>query len=213
VEIAATNVGGDLYNPVLDSNTSLIYALSFSQDNSDTLLTAINTTSLAVQTVLTLPGTGLGITVDAKTNVIYVSILGCIEGAQVPNSCRSNPSGFFDQEILRVNGSTDVIEGQIPIRTNDWSIGIDPNTDTLYAIQSCPHANVSSPCGRLLAFNATSGSLTQNLTVKAFLGDLVVNPITGMVYADGIWDLPASQSGNNRTSGIVAFRYPPPYLQ
>lgn len=213
LEIAATNVGGDLYDPVLDSNTGLIYALSFSQDYSNTLLTAINTSSLAAKTVLTLPATGLGIAVDVKTNMVYVSILGCEEGAQAPNSCSSNPSGFYDQEILRVNGSTGIIEGQTPIQTNESSIGVDPNTDTLYAIQSCPHVNPSSPCGRLLAFNATTGSLAQNLTVKAFLDGLVVNPVTGMVYSQGIWDLPASRSSDNRTSGIVAFTYPPPSIQ
>jgi preprotein translocase subunit SecG len=213
LEVAATNLGGDLYNPVLDSNAGLIYGLSFSQDDSNTILTAVNTSSLASRTVLTLPGTGLAIAVDVKTSTIYVSILGCIEGVQTPNSCSSNPSGFFDREILRVNGSTGAIEGQTAIQTNESFIGIDSNTDTLYAVQSCPHVNLSSPCGRLLAFNATTGSLAQNLTVKAFLSGLVVNQVTGMVYTQGSWDLPASQSGDNHTLGIVAFQYPPPNLQ
>jgi len=200
----------------LDSNAGLIYGLSFSQGNqgnSNTLLTAINTSSLAARTVSTLPDTGLAIAVDVKTNTIYVSILGCVEGIQTPNSCSSNPSGFFDQEILRVNGSTGVIEGRTPVQTNESFIGVDPNTDTLYAIQSCPHADISSPCGRLLAFNATSGSLAQNLTVKAGLNGLVVDPATGMVYSQGSWDLPASQSSGGHTLGIVAFRYPPLSLQ
>jgi hypothetical protein len=213
VEIAATNLGGELYDPVLDSSAGLIYGFSFSQDNVNTLLTSVDTSSLAARTVLTLRGTGLGIAVDAKTNMVYVSILGCVEGVQVPNSCKSNPSGFVDDEILRVNGSTGAIEGQTPIQTNESSIGVDPNTDTLYALQSCPHADTSSPCGRLLAFNATSGSLVQNLTVEAFLNGLVVNQLTGMVYAQGIWDVPGSQAGSNHTLGIVAFGYPPPYLQ
>lgn len=210
VEIAAANLGGDLYNPVLDSNNSLIYGLSFSQTSQNTLLTAINTSSLAARTVLTLPGTGIEIAVDATTNTVYVSTLGCVEGIQVPNSCSSNPNGFIDQEILRVNGSTGAIEGQTPIQTNESFMGVDPNTDTLYDVQSCPHANVS-PCARLLAFNATTSSLVQNLTVKAVLGNLVVNPVTGMVYAEGGWDLAASQAGDNLTQGIVAFRYSPPY--
>lgn len=213
VEIAAANLGGDLYNPVLDSNAGTIYGLSFSKDNLNTLLTAFNTSSLAARTVLTLPGTGLGVAVDAKTNTVYVSILGCIEGVQVPNSCSSNPSGFFDQKILWVDGSTGAIEGQIPIQTNESFIGVDSNTAALYAIQSCPHANISSPCGRLLAFNATSGSLVQNVTVKAVLSGLVVDPVTGMAYSQGSWDLPASQSSGGHTLGIVAFRYPPPHLQ
>jgi hypothetical protein len=211
VQIAATNIGGDLDNPVLDSNAGLIYGFSFSQTNQNTLLTAINTSSLAARTVLTLPGTGLGIAVDAKTNAVYVLILGCVEGVQVSNSCGSNPSGFVDQEILRVNGSTGAIEGQTHIQTNGSFIVIDPNTDTLYSTQTCPYAN--PPCGRLLAFNATTGSLAQNLTVKAGLGGLVVDPVTGMVYAQGGWELPASQSGDNRTQGIVAFRNAPPSLQ
>jgi len=212
-EIAATNLGGVLDNPVLDSNAGLIYGLSFSQTNENTLLTAIDTSSLAARTVLTLPGTGLAIAVDPKTNMVYVSILGCVEGAQVPNSCSSNPSGFVDHEILRVNGSTGVIEGRTPIQTNESVLGIDSNSDTLYTIQTCPHANISSPCGRLLAFNATSGSLAQNLTVKAVLEGLVVNPATGMVYSQGSWDLPASESSAGHTLGVVAFRYPPPSLQ
>jgi len=211
VQIAATNIGGDLDNPVLDSNAGLIYGLSFSQTDQNTLLTAINISSLAARTVLTLPGTGLEIAIDAKTDAVYVLTLGCVEGVQVPNSCSSNPSGFVDQEILRVNGSTGAIEGRTLIQTNGSFIGVDPNTDTLYSTQTCPHPN--PPCGRLLAFNATTGSLAQNLTVKAGLGGLVVNPVTGMVYAQGGWELPASQSGNNRTQGIVAFQYPPPYLQ
>jgi hypothetical protein len=210
-EIAATNLGGDLDNPILDSNTGIIYGFSSTQPNLNTLLTAINTSSLAARTVLTLPGTGLGIAVDAKTDAVYVLILGCVEGVQVPNTCGSNPSGFVDQEILRVNGSTGAIEGKIPIQTNGSFIGIDPNTDTLYSTQTCPHAN--PPCGRLLAFNATTGSLAQNLTVKAGLGGLVVNPVTGMVYAQGGWELPAPQSGDNRTQGIVAFRNPASSLQ
>jgi hypothetical protein len=216
LEVASANLGGYLNNPVLDSNAGLIYGLSFSQGiqgNSNTLLTAINTSSLAARTVLTLPGTGLAIAVDVKTDTIYVSILGCVEGIQTPNSCSSNPSGFFDQEILRVNGSTGVIEGRTPVQTNESFIGVDPNTDTLYAIQSCPHADISSPCGRLLAFNATTGSLAQNLTVKAGLNGLVVDPETGMVYSQGGWNLPASQSNGGHTLGIVAFRYLPPSLK
>jgi hypothetical protein len=212
-EIAAASLGGVLDDPVLDSNAGLIYGLSFSQDNENTLLTAIDTSSLAARTVLTLPGTGLGIAVDAKTNTVYVSILGCIQGTQVPNSCSSNPNGFFHQEILGVNGSTGAIEWRTSFQTNESLIRVDPNTDTLYAIQSCLHVSISSPCGRLLGFNATSGSLMQNLTVKAVLGGLVVDPVTGMVYAEGGWDLPASQAGNGHTQGIVAFRYPPPHLQ
>jgi hypothetical protein len=204
VEVAATNLGGDLYSPVLDSNAGMIYGFSSTPPNLNTLLTAINTSSLAARTLLTLPGTGIGIAVDAKTNTVYVSSLGCVEGVQVPNSCSSNPSGFVDQEILRVNGSTGAIEWQNPIQTNESFIGVDPNTDTLYDVQSCPRVNVSSPCARLLAFNATTGSLAQNLTVKAVLGALVVNPVTGMVYAEGGWDLPASQSGYSHTAGIVA---------
>ena len=214
VEIAAANLGGDLYNPVLDSNSGTIYGLSFSKDNSNTLLTAVNTSSLAARTVLTLPGTGLSVAVDPKTNTVYVSILGCIEGVQEPNSCSSNPSGFFDQKILRVNGSTGAIEGQTPIQTNESFIGVDSNTAALYAIQSCPHMRTSRPhAGVSFAFNATSGSLVQNVTVKAVLSGLVVDPVTGMVYSQGSWDLPASQSSGGHTLGIVAFRYPPPHLQ
>jgi hypothetical protein len=203
IEMATGNAGGELIDPTLDSNTGQIYAITSTQDIRYNTLTTIATTSLVARTALTLPGSGVTLAVDPKTNMIYIQVYGCNEGRQVPNSCDSNPGGFIRQEILRANGSTDAIEGEIPILTNESYIAINPNTNTLYAIQSCPDANISSPCGRLLAFDAGSGALKGNLTMKAILGNLVVNSITNTVYIDGSGQVP-TYSNSSLTQSVIA---------
>jgi hypothetical protein len=204
IEIASANTGRDLNDPELDASTGQIYALSTAQGTFNNVLTSVNTTSLSARTVLRLPDSALTLAVDPKTHVIFVQILGCNEGVNASNNCRANQSGFYNHEILRVNGSTYAIEGRIPIRTNDSFMAVNPNTGILYAIQTCPGASTSSPCGHLLAFDESSGALAGNLTLKAFFDKVVVNSVTNTIYIKGSWAVQSLPPGSPLTQGVIA---------
>ncbi|MGH9920916.1 MAG: hypothetical protein ACRD6W_18865 [Nitrososphaerales archaeon] len=175
---------GQLDHPTLDSSSGAIYALTSTQESPDSQLSKIDPGNLTSRTVLALPGTGVGLSVDPSTGMVYVQTLGCNESPSSSPTCQSDQKGFWDQELLEVNGSTNQIQGEIPITTNQSLTVVDPTTDTLYSVQTCPHSVGSEPCSRLLKLDAGTGSLIQNVSYPFGMQDLILDSTAGTLYAD-----------------------------
>ena len=199
--------------PTLDPNSGLIYGLTANQNGTNRLLTSFNTTSLAFQTVQSIPGTGIGLAVDPMTNEVFVAVAPppCAQGLPA-GGCSSDQGS-----VLRVNASTGEVKGKISVSTYGFGvsihgsgIGIDPDTDTLLVLQPCPtpssnpgpNVALLPPCGRILAYGAQTGALVGNNTLPADFQDFAVAPVTGLLYIAAAWE--PQTGGPDYTQGVIA---------
>jgi hypothetical protein len=208
IAIAENNSAYAFRLPTLDPNTGLIYFVASIQDGGR-LLMSFNTTSFTYRFIETLPDVGLGISIDSRTNEIYVTGLGvCTRQEATSNYCRAFTGGADKVEIMKLNGTSGAIESSTLIPwTTEFDIGINSHTRTLFVLQSCPDRLVA--CGRLLAFDADTGALKGNLSLRAtFVPDsakhLVVDPVNDMVYVAASWQGETSRSGQAFTQGVIA---------
>jgi hypothetical protein len=134
-------------------------------------LYAINAQSGSVMANVSMGAALLGISVDSKTNVVYVHAYG-------PAST-SLPEGA--QELLIVNGTTLAVQSRISLDfINGVNVADDPNTNVVYVLAG------NGTSSDLLALNGTSGNLIYSSVVGSACSvnpnELVVNPFSDQVY-------------------------------
>jgi len=177
------------YSIEVDANNSRIYLPGVAGDN----LTVLEATTGVAVTTIKLPGSPRAVAIDTRTDMLYVNVQECSE---LPNA--SNPCGSLTvpSEIVEVNGSSNVVVGEIPIQID--GLAVDSDTGTLFGTHACPHPlpqvvpAPAYPCGYLYAIDAQSGSLVANVSMGAALGDINVDLLTDTVYIQAYG--PASDS-------------------
>lgn len=159
VETDNFSAAGDAF--VLNPSTDTIYILETSS------LMVVNASSHSVIADVPFPAdnTGgsvnAGLTVDASTHVVYASVQG---------------------EVMEVNGSTNTLAGEIHLGLG--TLAIDSSTDELWGTMPGSQG-IGTQNGSLVGIDVRTGSVLANISVGFAPYDIVVNPNTDTVYADG----------------------------
>ena len=203
VAVASVALGGYPSDIAVNANTSRIYVSDLFANK----LTVVDASAYTVIATITLPGTPQsGIAVDPKTDMVYVPVYGCVNEANVSNSCDSSSGSTRRGGIIQIDGRTNAVVGEFPIDVG--RLTIDPNTGVLYGASSAnvgPNANGS---GYLLAIDDRTGSILANTSLGAIPLSLAVDAGTNMVYIGACKAIPLPCEGAevlaiNGTSHVV----------
>lgn len=201
IEVANISMRGWPGRMVVNTVTNKIYVPDLFSNH----LTVIDGSTNKVVTNLTLPGTVAsgGVVVNPKTNRVYVHVLSCINLPSVNNSCISGPYYAY---VLVLDGISYNIVNRINISM--FKMGINPNTNLIYAIQ-----NKEPSSGSLLVINGSSRQLVANVSLGVYPVGVAVNPNKNLVYIDACQQLilpclGAQVLGINGTTYNTLFRLP-----
>jgi len=158
VETANITIGESPYAIAVNPNASRIYVADGSS------LTVIDASSHSVMTKISLPaGSNGGIAIDYNTNMVYVSVEG---------------------EVAEINGSTNMVVGELPLNSPLGALAYDPHTRVLYGSEG-PNPGPLGHNGSLVGVDVRTGSVVANISLGYRPHNVALNPKTNMIYAVG----------------------------
>ena len=164
-------VGGAPRLIAVDSLTHRVYVTDWFSEN----VSVIDALSHTLLATIVLPGSSnSGIAIDPGTDVIYVSVAGCINRVNATNSCNANPPPTQEGGIVEINGTTNTIMGELHHPVGVGDLAFNPSTHILYGYSSS-----------LLAIDVRTGSVVANISLNIAASGIAVDPSTNMVYVAG----------------------------
>lgn len=118
-------------------------------------LTVVDAVSHRVVARVKLPAPSSSITIDQKTGTVYALVGG---------------------GIAIVSGATNAVVNELPADFGFRLIAFDSSTDILYGAPAADY---------LVGVDALTGTVTQNVSIGHWAGDILVNPRLNLIYLTG----------------------------
>jgi len=110
----------------------------------------------------------LGIDVNPRTNMIYVS-----------NDLAYGPTGWPDGSVSVINGSSNTVIATVPVGPLPFGVGVDSRTNEVFVANS---GTGTSNTGSVSVIDGETNAVVATVAAPAQPIDIGVNPRTGLIY-------------------------------